>query len=79
MAKELQKAIEAWAIHMESRPVPSCFTEKEYKAWLIHEHDAPTQPIRQFGCRDCTSAYQKEMTAQGKCVNPKLNLGRYGN
>lgn len=78
MAHALQKAVESWSLSMEGRDHPVCFTQKEFIAWKIHEIDAPTQPIRQFACRDCTRSYQQQMTREGLCINPTLDLNRYG-
>lgn len=79
MAKELQVAIINYSEHMRNREFPSCFTEKEFKAWCIAESEsvAHTQPIRKFVCRDCTPEYQSNMHKQGRCVNHELNLKRY--
>lgn len=74
MAKILQKAVGSFIDHMERNKIPACFDKHEYKAWLKHELESPTKPIRGFVCRDCTSSYQKEMRIQGRCFNPIIPL-----
>lgn len=74
MAKALQQAIQNYSIHMEGREYPACFTKEEFRAWKIHEKELPTQPIREWACRDCTPEYQKRMAYKGLCVNKDIDI-----
>jgi hypothetical protein len=76
MAKMLQSAIKNYSAHVKGNKngKPACFTDEEWSAWLVHESEARTYPIRMFACRDCTYSYQQQMTVQGKCVNSDIDL-----
>lgn len=78
MSKSLQLAINNWKAEREEYNIPRCFPEEDWNAWAAMEDiTVYTQPIRQFGCRDCTTKYQKEMILLGNCCNPQLKLGRF--
>lgn len=78
MSKSLQLAINNWKQDREENIIPRCFSEEDWNAWVaIEEITVHTQPIRQFGCRDCTTKYQKKMTDLGNCCNPQLKLAGF--
>lgn len=80
MAKELQRAVLNYVRNTEHahrkkvQYIPRCFTEKQYKSWLIAENEFHTTPVRGFICRDCSTEYQKRMQSEGKCFNCNVNL-----
>jgi uncharacterized protein YlaI len=76
MAKALQLAVSNFREHMRNREYPVCFTLDEFQAWKIHEAELNTQPTRMFVCRDCTSEYQKKMSAEGRCFNASIPLAK---
>ncbi len=67
--KILQEAVKTYQESIQGKP--SCFSDKEWKTWLMHEEIAHTEP-RRFPCRDCTSEYQKRMEAVGRCLIPGI-------
>lgn len=73
--KELNVAIQNFQVAMRDVKIPPCFdTESDYQFWLQGEKELPTQPIRGFICRDCTSNYQKKMIVEGRCFNASVNI-----
>jgi hypothetical protein len=78
MSKSLQIAVKNWEDNRGEYDNPLCFTEEDWVAWAaIEDITVHTQPIRQFGCRDCTTKYQKKMIDLGNCCNPQLKLTRF--
>jgi hypothetical protein len=78
MSKSLQLAINNWKAEREDNNIPRCFPENDWEAWVnMEDIMINTLPIRQFGCRDCTTKYQKEMTLLNKCCNPQLRLAGF--
>lgn len=46
---------------------PPCFnSDAEYRAWRSYSGRYPADSF----CTDCTSAYQAEMIAAGRCLHP---------
>jgi len=76
MAKALQQALKNYREHMEGREFPACATEAEFDAWKLHERELPTQPIRQFFCRDCSPAYKLQMVKEGRCPQSTVDISK---
>lgn len=73
--KILQEAVSSFKTRIVDYDYPPCFeSQEQFQAWSALEAEAPTMPIRQFVCRDCSSCYQKEMTEQNRCLIPSINL-----
>ena len=71
--KILQEAVKTYQSSVQGKP--SCFSDKEWKTWLMHEEIAHTEP-RRFPCRDCTTEYQRRMVIEGKCLIPRISVKR---
>lgn len=72
--KILQDAIEGYFGGRKAIDKPECFdSEDQFTSWLTLEAEAYTQP-RKFPCRDCTPAYQAEMSRKGRCRIPNVSV-----
>jgi len=74
MSKILQNAVDNFIDHMQGRDVPACFTEKEFRSWLVHESEIKTQPLRGFICRDCSVVYADQMRKEGRCFQKGIMI-----
>ena len=74
MAKALQLAIARYTEYMGENETPPCFSREEYSAWLRHEQEIKTLPIRAWVCRDCTKQFQYEMKGVKKCIIPDIDV-----
>ena len=55
---------------------PRCMSKNEFRDWSAAESEAPTKPIRNFACRDCTSEYQQSQIKLGNCALERIHVGR---
>jgi len=70
-------AVALWTNHMSERGgFPACMTRNEFSDWSEAEREAPTKPIRQFSCRDCTREYQVGQIKLGNCALERIHVGR---
>jgi len=71
----LNIAIARWTNHLsETGGFPDCMSKNEFTDWTEAEREAPTKPIREFACRDCTVAYAK--ACGDRCALKGLNVAR---
>lgn len=74
MAKELQLALANFRDHMRENTTPACFEEEEFAAWMLHEQEFNTKPLRCFICRDCTPAFKFVKEAEGRCFQVGVDI-----
>ena len=70
-------AVALWTNHLsDTGGFPACMSKNEFSDWSEAECEAPTKPIRQFACRDCTREYQVGQIKLGNCALERIHVGR---
>jgi len=70
--KILDDAYDNYLKMMDLAEYPDCYENAgQFEAWQVMESIAHTKP-RALPCRDCTPAFQRQMTLENRCANAGL-------